>query len=204
MEGPRTMKMNVNKLANITGVWVTEADCKKLLSTYHEVHENLRPWWNSVEQELWRSHTVENMFGWVRIFYGHVRSILPEAVAHNPQSTVGQGLNMGVLNLHGKIVDYTRPHLTMPEAEIIELSEAVRHDWGFEMLQQVHDAVGFQYDLEFEDEIIWGVSKLMEIQLQNPRTLEPFIIPVEPAIGPSWGEVEEVEVKEIAWQHPGD
>jgi DNA polymerase I-like protein with 3'-5' exonuclease and polymerase domains len=59
---------------------------------------------------------------------------------------------------------------------------------------QVHDAIGFQYDPKHEDKILPLVSKLMSIPLTSPKTYEDFTIPVEIAIGTSWGEVKKWEL----------
>lgn len=192
MEGARTMKRGVNQRAHITGVWVTEAQCKEFLDKYRSMSPYLPGWWQEVKDQLWTHGWIENLFGWRRIFHGHRGSKLTDAVAQCPQSTVGHALNMGLLATHGIITDYQRPWLTMSENEIRDLSEALRFDWGFEALQQIHDAIGFQFDPQYKPEVCDAVASLMTVRVKNPKTHEEFIIPVEAATGPSWGGVEKV------------
>ena len=52
-------------------------------------------------------------------------------------------------------------------------------DCGYESLQQIHDAVGFQVWERDLDRAIPLMRKAMRIPLRNPRTYEDFVIPVE-------------------------
>lgn len=190
MEGPETMKMAVNQKAHLTGVSVSYGDCDKFISAYRTMHQFLVPWWKSVEIQLWKDRTLYNLLGRRRIFFDHIKGTVPKAVAYVPQSTVGDCLNCGVLAVHGKVVDYMRPHLIYPEKEIKEMAQALIHDWGFEMLNQVHDAIGFQFLPEHEYNVASTLRKLMSFTLQNPKTYEDFSIAVEVLTGPNWGDVE--------------
>jgi DNA polymerase I-like protein with 3'-5' exonuclease and polymerase domains len=191
MEGPETMKMAVNQKAHITGVSVTYGECEKFINLYRSMHHFLVPWWTETERQLWRNRTLYNLLGRRRIFYDHIKGSVPKAVAFVPQSTVGDCLNCGVLAVHGKVVDYMRPHLTISEQEIKDLSATLRNDWGFQMLNQVHDAIGFQFKPEYRFQVAAALRKLMAFNLRNPKTLEDFVIPVEVAYGPNWGDVKE-------------
>lgn len=193
MEGPETMKMNVNQKAHLTGVSVTYADCDKFIGIYRSMHRFLVPWWTSIEKQLWRDRTLYNLLGRRRTFYDHIKGIVPQAVAFIPQSTIGDTLNCGYLAAHGIVVDYMRDHLTMTEAEIKDLAATMKHDWGFEALNQVHDAIGYQYNIEHRFEVNSSLRKLLAFRLQNPKTYEEFIVPVEVLIGPNWGDVKKWE-----------
>ena len=194
MEGPETMKQLINQKTHLTGISVSYADCNRFIKLYRSMHIYLESWWEEVSAELWRSRTLENLLGRYRIFYDHIKGIIPEAVAFVPQSTVADVTNCGVLACHGKVVDHMRPHLLMPETEIFELAMAMKHDWGWEMLNQVHDAIGYQYDTEYAYEVNSAMRRLMSFQLQSPKSYEDFVIPVEVAIGASWGTVEKWEL----------
>lgn len=198
MEGPETMKMNINQKAHLTGVSVTYADCDKFIKIYRSMHRFLQPWWLSVEQQLWRDRTLYNLLGRRRIFYDHIKGIVPQAVAYIPQSTIGDTLNCGLLAVHGIVVDYMQDHLTMTPAEIRELAATMKHDWGFEVLNQVHDAVGHQYWSQYRFEVNSSLRKLLAFRLQNPKTYEDFIVPVETLVGPNWGDVKKWEEDMVA------
>ena len=186
MEGPKIFQGSVNKIAHKTGVFLEYSEAKRLIMLYREVHPFLTNWWKRVEQELWDTRTLYNLLGRRRIFYGHVRSLLPEAVAYVPQSTVGDVLNVALLNTQGVRSPYIKEE---------ERWEAIREDaarlrgYGFQLLLQVHDAIGYQYELRYRDEVCATLDRLMRVPLVAPATYEEFTIPVEHAVGPSWGEV---------------
>lgn len=186
MEGPRTFMTNVNKVANKTGVSITYQQAKFYIETYRELHPFLKRWWKEVEDELWRSRTLFNLLGRRRIFYGHIRGIVPRAVAYVPQSTVGDTLNVGLLNLEGIPCDYM-DELGL-SSQYMEWSAELR-DCEYQSLMQVHDAVGFQVLEKELDRAVPLIEKLMTVPLTIPKTLETFAIPVEIAIGANWGDV---------------
>jgi uracil-DNA glycosylase family 4 len=185
MQGPRTFMMNVNQQAAKTGVSITFAEAKKFIGVYREAHPFLPNWWNETEQELWNSRTLYNLLKRRRIFYGHIRSILPEAVAYVPQSTVGDILNVGLLSVHNRCAPYLT-RLGIWE-EYATVAEELQH-FGLQVLNQVHDAIGYQYPTQHREEVNTRIMKLLSIPLTVPKTYETFRIPVEVKYGPSWGE----------------
>lgn len=203
MQGPRTFMNNINQDAHKTGVSLDYADAERLIYGYRNVHPFLKSWWNQVERELWATRTLRNLLGMHRTFYGHIDSVLPEAVAFIPQSTVGQILNVGLLNLHG---------IPCPYMQEKGLWEAVKdigaelRDCGFEALQQVHDSVGFQVNERDADRALPLIRRALEIPLRNPRTYEDFTIPAELQIDvdperiatwtSNWGDCVPVELHE--------
>jgi len=187
MMGPRTFMTQVNKDANKTGVAITYSQAKEYIQLYKDTHPFLQRWWADVERQLWKDRTLYNLLGRRRIFYGHIKGIIPEAVAFNPQSTVGDTLNVALLNLDGVQTRY------ITELDLWEQYRewaAELKEYGYESLMQVHDAVGFQINERDAERALWLVERLMTIPLTIPKTLETFSIPVEIAVGPNWGEVE--------------
>jgi DNA polymerase I-like protein with 3'-5' exonuclease and polymerase domains len=191
MEGPRVFMTNVNKLAAKTGVAIDFTTAKKFIGVYRELHPFLERWWADTEAELWRSRTLYNMVGpngkgRKRIFHGHIKTLLPVAVAYRPQSTVGDTLNVGLLNLEGIPSEYML-HLDL-WGQYKEWSDELK-GYGYEALMQIHDAVGMQvYEKDLE-RAAWLIERLMTVPLTVPKTLETFVIPVEVAVGPNWGNV---------------
>lgn len=185
MEGPVTMARNVNREATKTGVALTETQCKSLLQAYRRRHIMLQPWWDDINRQLWHGRKLTTLLGRQRIFYDHIESILPKAVAFVPQSTVGDALNIGLLNLHGVICDYMESERDRILTTYNELREA-----GVECLMQIHDAVALQIlahtDLDY---VLPRIRELMTVPLMSP-TGTIFTIPVEIAVGSSWGDVE--------------
>lgn len=191
----------INTDAETTGVSIIAAQAKQLINKYRMLHPFLQVWWNDVLAELWKTHTIYTRHNRKRVFYGRPDEILPEAIAYDPQGTVGQTLNMGLLRLD-------RSYHTGPEElswmrqwdyekfgkdrtlEMMGKSAEVT-DAGFEMLLQIHDAIGFQFPDGHGNKILPIVQELMQIPIPiKRRGLEPYeiTIPVDIQVGWNWGE----------------
>jgi len=82
---------------------------KKLDMTMHQatnfqkrwflLHPAIAKWHRRVEADLMQSRTITNAFGYRRIFFDRIESILPEALAWVPQSTTVNVIDKGILNL---------------------------------------------------------------------------------------------------------
>lgn len=186
MQGWKTFMTNVNQRSDKTGVSIDAAEAKRLIGIYRDVHPFLPQWWRDIKQELYRSRTLYNLLGRRRIFYGHVDSILPEAVAFTPQSTVGDTLNVGLLAVHGVRSPLISEEAWEEKAELARQLKAL----DFQVLNQVHDAIGYQYPIGRRDEVNSLVRKLLSVELTVPKTYETFRIPVEIQVGSSWGDLE--------------
>ncbi len=186
MMGPEKFMKIVNAESSKTGITITFSEAKRLLNGYKEYYSRLPQWWNSIERELWNTRTLTTLLGRKRQFFGHVGSILPVAVAFKPQGTVGDTLNVALLNLKGVVCDYARE---MCEVEKINDLSSDLKNYGFEILAQIHDAVSFQFSEEYEKQVVSCVTQLMEVPMISPAFCELFSIPVEVMTGPNWGDV---------------
>jgi DNA polymerase I-like protein with 3'-5' exonuclease and polymerase domains len=179
MSGWKRLMDAVNAEANETGVSVTAAQTKRLVDGYRAMHPGLEAWWRETEHQLHTKGYLRNLFGFKRVF--HNRQNLPEAVAHVPQSTIGDLDNYGLLAC----------------AQDEELK-----DYDFDLLLQVHDAVGYQYDSKYRLEVNTRVRKLMDKPIYIPKADHWISIPVEVAVGPNWGETQvwedDLKLKEAA------
>jgi uracil-DNA glycosylase len=191
MQGPQRFMTEVNKDANKTGVSIDFSEAKHFIQTYRSIHPFLQRWWHETEREVYDTSALVNLVGRKRVFYGCRRDAnrgvanLPNAVAYVPQSTVGDVLNIGLLQLSGVACQYARK--TGIVARIAQHAQTLV-DGGFEMLQQIHDAIGFQYYEEHEEPVLNAIKELMRVPLINPRDSEEFEIPVEIQVGPTWGD----------------
>lgn len=176
MQGPRTFMNNINQDAHKTGVSIDYAEAEVLIQGYRNIHPFLKAWWSETERKLYATRTLHNLLGMHRTFYGHIDSILPEAVAFVPQSTVGQLLNVGFLNLHGIPCPYMHERGLWDSYKDIG---AELLDCGFEALQQVHDSVGWQLNERDADRALPLIRKALEVPLRNPNTYEDFTILAE-------------------------
>ena len=174
MVGWKELMGRINGEALETGVFIDAAMMKKILNIYtQELHPGLPLWWDEVALKLRQTGMLRNWFGFPRRFNGHFSQILPQAVAFGPQSTVGDCLNFGLLACDSDP----------------ELAES-----GFQLLLNVHDAIGFQYPVSNRELVLRRVNELMAIPLTVPKTGNILRIPVEIAVGPNWGDLEE-------WKH---
>lgn len=183
----------INAEAQTTGVSINAATAKILIAKYRQLHPFLAVWWRNVEAELWRTRTILTTQKWIEadllpdlpaefydgdgiwqqrphIFFGRPDAILPEAIAQNPQGTVADTLNIGLLRASRD-----------PELK----------DLGYQGLLQVHDAIGFQAPRSTVKDVAARLERLMEVTLRVGRkSVEPytFTIPVDVKIGGNWGE----------------
>jgi DNA polymerase I len=125
-----------------------------------------RQWHARVAQELWTNGYLTTITGRRRWFFGRRNddATIREAIAFNPQGSVGDILNHGMLSTWrlGRV----------------------------QLLLQIHDAILVQYPEAIESEIIPLLLKTIQhpIQLKHNRTL---IIPSEAQCGWNWGKYDE-------------
>lgn len=131
-------------------------------SAYFKPFIGIRHWHNWVRQELSQHQSLTTILGRKRIFYGRANddATLREAIAFEPQSTVGDLLNCILW----------RVWYHVPEVQI---------------LGQIHDAIVFQYPEPLELEILPKILELSKIPISaRGRTI---IIPSECQVGWNWG-----------------
>lgn len=165
----RLMK-NINKDADVTGVAITAAQAKQFIMKYLQLHPDLKPWWDGISYQLRTTHKVTTLLGRVRTFYGRADEVLPEAIAFAPQGTVAKALNLGLLRA---------------------ADDPVLADLGFQILLQVHDAIGYQAPVENLHPVNRRLMELMRVEIPiTRRGVEPYTItiPVDIKVGLNWGE----------------
>jgi len=125
-------------------------------------------WHQHVEFTLRSTGNIINLMGRKRWFFGRRDddSTLREAIAYDPQGSLADILNNGLLN--------------------------VWHCRDAELLMQIHDAVLVQYPEEREDEIIPKILEQLKypIQLNHNRD---FLIPYDCKVGWNWGKYDAKE-----------
>lgn len=136
-------------------------------SGYLGAFPGISQWHRYVAQELQLGQYIETLLGRGRHFFGRPNddSTLREAIAYEPQSCVGDLLNLGAWRIwkHG------------------------RAKYDVRLMAQLHDAVLVDYpDIpEIEDEVL----RWVKTQLLVPLTVngDTFVIPSEAASGWNWG-----------------
>ena len=147
--GPITFSKNV-------GVSVAEA--KKLLNTYFATYPGIPLWQTRIKHEVQNRRVLVTPFGRRREFFNRwSESMVKEAYAYIPQSTVADIINQAMICLHNK---------------------------GLELLLQVHDSIVVQCKTECAAETIEQIRTCMEYQLTiNNRTM---VIPADFKTGSNW------------------
>jgi DNA polymerase I-like protein with 3'-5' exonuclease and polymerase domains len=93
--------------------------CESRQRRWFSLHPGIRDWHRRIETEINRSRTIRNRFGYRIVYFDRPDSVLTQAVAWGPQSTVAEVCFRGALNLRSNV------------------------PW-VELLLQVHDSVVFQ------------------------------------------------------------
>lgn len=187
----------INADAQETGVSIDAAMAKLLINKYRQLHPYLETWWNDILQQLWATHTIYTLHRRKRIFYNRPDAILPDAIAYNPQGTVAQTLNMGLLRCEPKY-HLSHSHWQRQWDQAHDLAEALfveqsglLQELGFQLLLQVHDAIGFQVPEKNADRALALLPSLMDIPIPIKRKgIAPYLIniPLEIQAGYNWGE----------------
>jgi DNA polymerase len=142
---------------------------KHYLEVFHNRCPKLKIWHNQIQEQLQVNRVMENCLGRKHRFlerWGD--SLLRSAYSYKPQSTVGDLLNMALVELY-----------------------TVHGDW-LEIILQLHDAI---YVRVYKEELIPLAMAAMRQAMV--RTIEVnrelMTIDVDFKVGPSWGEQEEVD-----------
>lgn len=79
-------------------IFMSQAECKRLLQNYSDRFPGLKRWHRTIEEEVMATRTLYNLFGRPRRFLGEMNSALfRNAYSYKPQSTVAELLNRGLI-----------------------------------------------------------------------------------------------------------
>jgi DNA polymerase I-like protein with 3'-5' exonuclease and polymerase domains len=154
-------------MARFCGITVHEAE--GLQRRWFSAHPGIPDWHTRVRASLDATRSVANRFGYRIIYLGRVDSLLPEALAWIPQSTVAILTDKWMQNLEGR-------KATLP--------------FPVELLLQVHDSIVFQIPTLAKPELLLPC-------FQTPVPYEdPLVIPVSfSTSSSSWGDMEKIEIR---------
>jgi DNA polymerase I len=152
-------------LAQILGWRVAEAD--SFQRRWFALHPGIRTWHDRTELNLRTSRTASNKFGYRIVYFDRIESLLPQALAWIPQSTVALVCFKGALRLKREL------------------------PW-VDILLQVHDSLVFQVPMHRADEFEKIATTLeVPIPYPNPLTIAWSLS----RSTKSWGDCEKVEWK---------
>lgn len=146
-------------MGRVAGIITKQAEV--LQARWFALHPGIKDWHERVEHALMTTRTVRNAFGFRRVYFGRVESLLPEALAWIPQSTVAIVTDAGWQNIDREL----------PEIQV---------------LLQVHDSLVWQILRRDFPSKLQQIKSCLEIEIPYP---DPLIIPVGlKASLNSWGE----------------
>lgn len=131
-------------MAAVCGILVS--DCARLQARWFSLHPGIKRWHERTERNLQTKRYVTNPFGYRRYYFDRVDTILPEALAWVPQSTVA--------------------NVTARMQHNVE-----RGNFGVELLIQVHDSLVGQYITRDEAIILPKLHAACLIPIPYPETL---------------------------------
>jgi DNA polymerase-1 len=155
-------------LAKTIGITQHEAD--QFRNRWFAIHPAIADWHRRVEADLVARREVRNKFGYRRHYFDRIQSILPEALAWVPQSTVACVINRGLVRIAKQLV--------------------MRYPIGLiELLLQVHDSLVLQVKRTYLDHILPELEQqlLIPIPYDDPLTI-PLGLKASPV---SWGDAED-------------
>jgi DNA polymerase I-like protein with 3'-5' exonuclease and polymerase domains len=147
-------------MAAHTGWTIAEVD--RAQKIWFGAHPGIKKWHERVKDQVTRHRFIANRFGYRWYIFDRIDSIIPEAIAWIPQSTVSVVIN--------KI--WMKIYETLPEAQV---------------LLQVHDSLAGQYPSD-KPGTRAKIEELGHIQIPYEDPLEiPFSVKISDV---SWGDCE--------------
>ena len=160
-------------MAKVAGITIREAEAAQ--DRWFSAHPGIKNWHTRIEDSLISSRSVRNRFGFRRFYFDRIDSILPEALAWIPQSTVAI-----VTNLAWQRLD------ALPWVDV---------------LLQVHDSLVWQlpHQLVLQKKLP-EVRDLFAVEIPYD---DPLIIPVGlKTSSKSWGDCKETDwesTRSVLW-----
>ena len=142
---------------------ITRHEAENFQRRWFSIHPAIADWHKRILSELQSRRYVENKFGYRRYYFDRIESVLKEALAWIPQSTVAIVTNLGIRNVRRNL-----SHLQV------------------QFLLQVHDSSIFQWPAKDTALILPQIRDQLRIRIPYPN---PLIIPVGYKISTvSWGD----------------
>jgi DNA polymerase I-like protein with 3'-5' exonuclease and polymerase domains/uracil-DNA glycosylase len=145
------------------GCHITVHQADLLQRRWFQMHPGIKAWHERTAAYLAGTRTIKNAFGYRRVYFDRIDSVLPQALAWVPQSTVSLLISLQQMAIED----------ACPEAEII---------------MQGHDSIIGQYWTALESELLPRIRAASMIAVPYD---DPLYIPLELSTSTSsWGEVE--------------
>ncbi len=164
--GPQTFSDNLAK----EDIFMSMGECKHLLNSYQDRFPGLARWHEEINDTVWRTRMLYNMFGRPKRFLGIINGhLLRNAYSYIPQSTVAELLNKGSIKMSND------PRLG-------------RDGYDINILTTVHDSDLFEFKLSIKDNLI-DILKIIESHMSHTFYYKgrSFTIGLDAKIGTNWG-----------------
>lgn len=163
--GERTLSINLA----VEGINVPPKECRKYLDALSAADPATIRWHAEVEAKVRQDRVLINALGLRRFFLGIIDdSAIREAIAWDPQSTVGMLLNAALNRMYH-------------ESDMLIETD---------LLLQIHDSIHGQSPKDKLQDHVEEAGRLMEIPLIIKN--RELVIPSDLAVGPNWGDLKEV------------
>lgn len=156
--------------SNARKLKVSQKVMRDFQNTYFTEFSGIRRWHTDTARILQTESRITTSLGRKRLFFGRgwEDANLRKAIAYDPQSTIGDLLNLGMWRVW-------------------------RYVKKVDLLTQLYDAILVEYDEEDEEEVIPAMIELMSIPVQVEDTklrdsqTRTMLVPVEATVGWNWG-----------------
>lgn len=125
---------------------LTVHQSEQMQKRWFAAHPGIKKWHERTEAQLQTTRQVTNVFGYRRRYFDRIETVLPEALAWQPQSIVALVINMG----------WKRIAESIPEVDI---------------LLQVHDSIAGQFPTHRANPLMREMKKCMEIVVPYDKPL---------------------------------
>lgn len=156
---------------------IPRKDAQELLDRYFRAFPGIKDWHKEIKEELWRYGMLYTPLARKRQFFGNARddATLREAIAHKPQSMVGDICNLGIWNIWNDLDD----------------GDPDRPGSGnLEILMNGHDACLFQFR---EDRFDLALATEEAMRIEVPIGDKTLVIPTDLEVGRNWRELKSPE-----------
>lgn len=149
----------------------TTLEAERFQHRWFSLHPGVRAWHERIQLQLMTTRQVQNAFGFRRFYFDRIDSILPEALAWIPQSTVAIVTNKGIKNLYQ----------TLPEVDV---------------LLQVHDSTVWQAPKARFRILRPTIRECLLVEIPYD---DPLVIPVGLKMSDtSWGDCKDYPWEDVA------
>lgn len=143
--GPRTIAVTLQ--------WKV-AEAEAFQRRWFQLHPGIKQWHRRTEQEIQRTGTIRNRFGYRIVYFERPSEVLSEALAWTPQSTVAIICSRGAVRLHRR-VPWASVRMQVHDSIIFQVPY---HRWTPTSLELIRDTITVPVPYPDPLTIPWGIK----------------------------------------------